>query len=528
MSQTSESQDLHGTWVVLIMASIGMTVIAYNTTAVITIMPNLRSDFDLRPTTLQWVMTIYTISGATLVPIMGRLSDLIGKMKVYLLGVALFALGALAVVVSQDAFLLLLGRLGQGMGAASLFGTSLAVLSAATPESRHPFVLGLWGAMVALGTSLGPIIGGLFAEYLSWRGVFVSDLVLIGLCLVLALQVMRKGYVTISHQSVKFDYAGTASLILLLGPLTFALTRGQNVGWSDPLTLGCLVVALLAGVAFVVIELRIREPLIHLRYFRDRHLLMSALGMMLVGVFMMGLMVYFSLFMQSPDTLALSPAETGAALLPLTVVLFAFSVRGPKMLAPYSPRWPITIGMVALVIGSLLLAQTTNDSTYDGIWWKLVVMGIGMGLTLPLLPQVGLRVLPEQHTGQGSGMINTCLYFGASLGVVLGGMVSAITIRANIGAVLDALPVEAPQREALVATLAHGSATEVQQALAAIEPSTSEMLRSALRAVQDDAYDHTMLALAVVGACGALLAAWLLRGPVPAPHSAARLVEPRS
>jgi len=199
LSQTSESQDLHGTWLVLIMASIGMTVIAYNTTAVITIMPNLRSDFDLRPTTLQWVMTIYTISGATLVPIMGRLSDLIGKMKVYILGVALFALGALAVAVSQDAFLLLLGRLGQGMGAASLFGTSLAVLSAATPESRRPFVLGLWGAMVALGTSLGPIIGGLFAEYLSWRGVFVSDLVLVGLCLVLALQVMRKGYVTISH-----------------------------------------------------------------------------------------------------------------------------------------------------------------------------------------------------------------------------------------------------------------------------------------------------------------------------------------
>ena len=520
-----QTKDLHGTWLVLVMASIGMTVVAYNTTAVITIMPNLQSDFDLRPTTLQWVMTIYTISGATLVPIMGRLSDLVGKMKVYILGALLFGLGALAVTLSQDAFLLLLGRLAQGLGAASLFGTSLAVLSAATPESQRSFVLGLWGAMVALGMSLGPIIGGLFAEYLSWRGVFVSDLILIALCLVFAVHVVRAGYVPLTRQPARFDYAGAVSLILLLGPLTFALTHGESQGWTSPVTLGCLAVALAAGIVFVAIELRIREPLIYLRYLRHPHFLMSALGMMLVGIFLMGLLVYFSLFVQSPDTLALSPVLAGAALLPLTAILFAFSVGAPRILAPYSPHWPVTAGMIALMAGCLLLAGTGNDSTYDDIWWKLMVVGIGFGLTMPLLPHVGLRVLPEAHTGQGSGMINTCLYFGASLGVVLGGLVTAITIRTNIDPVLDALPVDSPGREALSATLTHGSPTELQQALAALDPASSEALRAALRAVQDDAFDHTMLALAAVGAIGALLAAWLLRGPVPAPHSAASLAK---
>jgi MFS family permease len=294
------------------------------------------------------------------------------------------------------------------------------------------------------------------------------------------------------------------------------------------MTLACLAVALVAGVVFVVIEPRTREPLIHLRYFRDRHFLMAALGMMIVGVFLMGLLVYLSLFVQSPDTLALSPILTGAALLPLTAVLFVFSVAGPRILAPYSPHWPVTIGMTALVIGCFLLARTGNDSTYAQVSWKLVVMGIGLGLTMPLLPHVGLRVLPEKHAGQGSGLLNTCLYFGASLGVVLGGLVSAVTIRANIAGVLDALPVASARREALTATLAHGSATEVQQALTALDPATSETLKTALRAVQDDAFDHTMLALAVVGAVGALLAAVLLRGPVPPLHSAERLVEPRS
>lgn len=503
------------------MASIGMTVVAYNTTAVITIMPNLRAEFDLRPTTLQWVMTIYALSGATLVPIMGRLADLVGKMKVYVLGIAIFGVGAFLVILSHGTFLLLAGRLAQGVGAASLFGTSLAVLSAATPESRRGFVLGLWGAMVALGMSLGPVIGGLFAEYLSWRGVFVSDLVLLAVCLILAVRVIRAGYVPLTRRSAPFDYIGAVTLVLLLGPLTFALTYGQDQGWTDPLTLASLAVACAAAIAFAVIEPRLREPLVHLRYFRHRRFLMSTLGMMIVGVFLMGLLVYFSLFVQSPDTLALSPVMAGAALLPLTIVLFVFSVGGPRILGPYSARWPVTIGMLALVVGCLLLAGTSNDSTYDAIWLKLVVVGIGFGLTLPLLPHVGLRVLPEEHTGQGSGLINTCLYFGASLGVVLGGMVSALTIRAHIGIVLAALPVDSSKREALVATLAHGSSNEVQQALVPLDPPTSAALESALRAVQDDAFDHVMLMLAVVGALGAVLAVWLLRGPVPVPHSAA-------
>jgi MFS family permease len=108
-----QREDLHGTWLVLIMASIGMTVVAYNTTAVITILPNLQAEFDLRPTTLQWVMTIYTVAAATLVPVMGRLGDQVGKMRVYLAGIVLFALGALAVAVAGNAFVLLPGGLAR-------------------------------------------------------------------------------------------------------------------------------------------------------------------------------------------------------------------------------------------------------------------------------------------------------------------------------------------------------------------------------------------------------------------------------
>jgi MFS family permease len=524
-----QREDLRGTWLVLIMASIGMTVIAYNTTAVITIMPNLQAEFDLRPTTLQWVMTIYTVSAAALVPVMGRLGDQVGKMPVYLSGIAVFALGALVVVLSDDAFVLLAGRLGQGIGAASLFGTSLAVLSAATPESHRSFVMGFWGAMMALGMSLGPIIGGSFAELISWRGIFVSDLVLSAICLALAVRVARAGYVPDTRVAgARFDYPGAIALVLLLAPAAYALTNGESQGWTNAATLAPLGVALVAAIAFWTIERRAPEPLIHLGYFRHPRFLMATVGVLIAGFLLLGFLVYFNLFVQSPDTLALSPVLAGAALLPLTAVMFVLSVTAPRLLAPYSFHWPVTLGMACLTVACLLLYGTSNTSTYASIWWKLVILGIGFGLTTPLLPRVGLRLLPEDHTGQGSGVINTCLYFGGSLGVVVCGLVAALTVRSRVAAVVDALPADLPGREAVVASLTHASPNEVQQTLFTLAPAAGSALQETLRGVQDDIFDAVMLACALVALMGGLLAGWLLRGPVPPPHSATGLAERRA
>jgi EmrB/QacA subfamily drug resistance transporter len=520
----AKSEDLHGTWQVLTMASIGMFMIAYNTTAVLTILPNLQAEFDLRLTTRQWVVTMYTVSAATLVPVMGRLGDQVGRMPVYLSGIVVFALGALVVALSDDAFLLLAGRLGQGIGAASLFGTSLAVLSAATPDSHRSFVMGFWGAMLALGMSLGPIIGGSFAELISWRGIFVSDLVLSAICLAMAIHVARAGYVPDTRVAgARFDYPGAIALVLLLGPAVYALTHGESQGWTSAATLVPLGVALVAATAFWLIEHRVREPLIHLGYFRHPRFLMATVGVLIADFVLVGFLVYFNLFVQSPDTLALSPVMAGAALLPLTAVMFVFSVTAPRILASYSFHWPVTIGMACLAVACLLLHGTSATSTYASIWWKLIIFGAGFGLTIPLLPRAGLRLLPEEHIGQGSGVINTCLYFGGSLGVVVCGLVAARTVRSRVTAVVDALPADLPGREAVVASLTHGSPNEVQQTLFTLAPAAGSALQATLRTVQDDIFDAVMLTCALAALAGGLLAGWLLRGPVPPPHSAAGL-----
>lgn len=518
-----------GARLVLVMAATCMAVVGYNTTAVVTILPDLKSDFDLTPAGLQWVMAIYTVSSATLVPILGRLGDVTGKMKIFFFGMAIFALGSFAVIVAPDGAVLLAGRGAQGAGAAALFGTSLSVLNAATPEDQRAGVMGIWGAVIGLAISLGPIVGGAFTDYLNWRGIFVADLILLAIAFLIGLRVNKRGYVPERRlPGARLDYAGAVALVLLLGPLSFALSNGESGGWGSPLTLLPLAVAALAAIALAITARRVDDPLIELRYFRHPRYLMAALGMFIAGVALLCFFVFFNIFVQSPAALGLSAIEAGAAVLPLSGMMFVLSVLAPRYLAPISFHWPVSIGMAALAAGFLLLSWTDNTTAYGEIWWKLVFLGIGLGLTFSLLPRIGLRLLPDEHAGQGSGVINTFLYFGATLGSVLGGVAESITVRAGLSDVIAALPAGSTQREGLAQALTHGSPGEVQHLLAGLDPSTSKALADALRGLQDNAFDNAMLVGAAAVLIGTVLALWLLRGPIPPLHSAAALTRPKT
>ncbi len=508
------------------MAATCMAVVGYNTTAVVTILPVLKSEFDLTPTALQWVMAIYTVASATLVPILSRLGDVTGKMKVFFFGMVVFALGSLAVIVAPDGAVLLAGRGLQGAGAAALFGTSLSVLNAATPEDRRASVMGIWGAVIGLAIGIGPIVGGAFNDYLNWRGIFIADIVLLAIAFLIGLRVDKRGYVPDQRRpGARLDYASSVALVLLLGPLSFALSNGESGSWGSPLTLLPLVVAVLAAVALAVTARRVDDPLIELRYFRHPRYLMAALGMFVAGISLFCFFVFFNIFVQSPAALGMSAVEAGAAVLPLSGMMFVLSVTAPRYLAPVSFHWPISIGMAALVTGFLLLSWTNNTTGYGEIWWKLVFLGIGMGLTFSLLPRLGLRLLPEEHTGQGSGVINTFLYFGATLGSVVGGVVHGMTVRAGLSQVIAALPAGSTQRDDLAHALTHGTPSEVQHLLAGLEPPASMALADALRDMQDNAFDNAMLVGAAGALIGTVLALWLLRGPVPPLRSAAALVQ---
>ncbi len=522
------ASDLGGARVVLAMTAICMMVVGFNTTAVATILPNLKSEFDLTPSGLQWVMAIYTVVSASLVTIVSRLGDIIGKMRIFFFGMIVFACGSASVLFSQDAAMLLIGRGAQGAGAAALFGTSLSVLTAATPEEQRAGVTGAWGAIVGLAIGVGPIVGGAFAHYLNWRGVFATDIVLLAIAFVIGVRVARRKYVPDTRlEGAGFDYAGAVAILLLLGPLSFALSNGESNGWGSMLTLIPLAVSAVAVLGLAVTSRRSKDPLVELRYFRHPRYLMAAAGMFFAGFTLFCFFVYFNVFVQSPDAFGYSAIGAGLAILPLSLSMFVLSVTAPRFLAPYSFQWPVVIGMGAMAIGFFLLATTQNSTTFAEIWWKLLIVGVGIGLCFSLLPRLGLRLLPEEHMGQGSGVINAFLYFGATMGSVVGGLAEAITIRSGLSNVIATLPAGSTQREDLAHALAHGTPSQIQQLIAGLDPQTGTALASALRELQDDAFDSTMLVTGVVALAGMILALLLLRGPVPPVHSAVNLTKER-
>lgn len=517
-----------GSRVVLAMTAICMMVVGFNTTAVATILPYLKAEFDLTPSGLQWVMAIYTVASATLVTIVSRLGDITGKMGVFFFGMIVFACGSASVLFSQNAAMLLIGRGAQGAGAAALFGTSLSLLTAATPEEQRASVTGVWGAIVGLAIGVGPIVGGSFANFLSWRGVFATDLVLLAIAFVIGLQVSRRNYVPDTRlQGAKFDTAGAIAIVLLLGPLSFALSNGEARGWDNALTIVPLGVAALAAVGLVYTSRRSDDPLVEFRYFRHPRYLMAATGMFFVGFALFCFFIYFNVFVQSPDAFGYSPVEAGVAILPLSLSMFVISVTAPRLLAPYSFQWPVTVAMGLMACGFLLLTTTSNIDSYAEIWWKLIIVGVGIGICFSLLPRLGLRLLPDEHVGQGSGVINTFLYFGATMGSVVGGLAASLTIRSGLSEAIAALPDGSAQRGDLARALTHGTATQVEQLIAGLDPSTGSTLAKALRDLQDNAFDAAMLMAAIAACIGLVIALLLLRGPVPPLHDAAELTKPK-
>ncbi|SDX56212.1 drug resistance transporter, EmrB/QacA subfamily [Ruegeria halocynthiae] len=525
-SQTDGNSGAGGARMVLIMTAICMMVVGFNTTAVATILPNLKAEFDLTPSGLQWVMAAYTVASATLVTIVSRLGDITGKMGVFFFGMIVFAVGSILALLSQDATMMLIGRGAQGAGAAALFGTSLSILTAATPEDQRASVTGAWGAIVGLAIGVGPIVGGAFAHYISWRAVFATDLVLLAIAFIIGLQVSKRNYVPDMRQAdARFDYAGAIAMIMFLGPLSFALGNGEGKGWGSMFTLVPLAVSGCAVVALVLTSRLSQDPLIELRYFRHPRYFMAAAGMFFTGFTLFAFFVYFNVFVQSPDAFGYSAIDAGSAILPLSVSMFIVSVTAPRFLAPYSFRWPVALGMGFMACGFLLLMTTTNTTSYAGMWWKLVIVGIGLGIGFSLLPRLGLRLLPEEHVGQGSGVINAFLYFGATLGAVIGGLAESITIRRGLSEVINALPAGSSQRTDLAHALTHGTPSQVQQLIAGLNPDTGAQLAKALRDLQDNAFDSAMLVAAIAAFVAMMLALMLLKGPVPPVHSAVDLTK---
>ena len=500
------------TTLIFIAVTASTAAVTYNSLAVITAIPAMKAEFDMSLTMAQWIMNGYTLASAALVAAMGRFGDMFGHVRITVLGMVCFLLGSLSVLFAVDTAIAIVGRVLQGVGAAGILSTSLAILNNAVPEAKRAAAISLWGAVMALGMGLGAAIGGALTA-ISWRAVFAVDVLLVLPALILALRIVLSTRPETVGGRTPIDFAGLVLLILFIGPLTFALTHGQETGWTVIETLLPLAVGIACGVLLIVVERRAKAPLLRLDFFRRRRYVAGTVGMCIAGMNTAIFVYFYVLFAQSPDGLSYTAIVAGLSLLPFSMAMFLFAVGVPRMPAVAGSTWLIAAGMAAMAIGYWFAHRFSSASTFGDTWWPMALIGTGTGLAYALLPGTALRVLAEKDSGQGSGVINTCLYFGLTLGVVFGGIVSAVSLRTSLSAVVARLGLAPTEEERLVQVLVHGSPSAIEAAFERAAASGSIALKQATQTAIESSFGDVMLLGAAIALLGLVLMAWLLRGP---------------
>lgn len=377
-------------------------------------LPQMARDLEVTTTDLQWAMTGYLLSFAALLVAGGRIGDVLGRRRALLVGVALFGLSSLACGLAIDETTIVAARVVQGVGAAILFPTSMAIVSQSFDEATRPRAIGIVVAVSTLGTALGPLVGGVLTDALDWRWVFFIN---VPFSIVATLMILR--YVPESRDESAprhVDVPGVATLAIGIVALTLAIDRGPAWVEDDVAALvGCLVVCALALVAFVVIEMRVANPLIDLPTFRSPAFVMVTLSGCLSN-FLWALSVFVAtLWLQ--EVKDLSPLESGLAFLAMSV---GVAVAGP-LSGRLVKRFDVGLLMALASLVGAVSAFAISFVDELPIWLPVfLVLGLGVGTNYALVNQGTLAAVPRRQAGAASGIAMTAIVIAAALATVIG------------------------------------------------------------------------------------------------------------
>jgi EmrB/QacA subfamily drug resistance transporter len=410
----SAAGDRHKWWV-FVAVSFGIFMVLMDSTIVNIAVPTLMTDLHTTVVGVSWVLNAYNLALAVLFLAMGRFADRYGQKVVFLLGLAVFTALSLASGLSPSVSWMIGFRVAQAVGGAAMLPVSLAILLTVFPRRQHGFATALWGAVGGVAAALGPTLGGLIVEYVSWRWIFFVN-VPIGLVgLLLGLRVLSERRT--AGGAVGTDVAGIVLSAAGLFALTLALIQGGAWGWTSLLIISLFVGASLALAVFLVWELRSSSPLLNPRLFRVRPFAAADLAILAIGVSTTGSV--FLLVIHLVTVAGFSELKAGMLLTPMSATGLVVGPFVGRLIDRVGPRWLAAIGAVFFAIGFFSLAGLRVHPGAASIIWPLIVIGFGIGFTFPSLFSSGMSSLPPQTGGVGSGTLTTARQLGFVLGVAI-------------------------------------------------------------------------------------------------------------
>jgi len=419
-------------WWSLVLLCAAQFMVVLDATIVLVALPSIGAALKFAPQDQSWVITAYTLLFGGFLLLGGRAADLFGRRRLFVIGLALFSFGSLLCALSPSSGLLVAARAVQGFGAAMVSPAALAVLTVLFSEGKERNqVLGIWGALGAIGAAAGLLLGGLLTTTFGWQSIFLVNVPIGVVALSLTPRLLPNDRIAGTLKG--FDLGGAVTLTGGLVLLVYATVGISDHGLLAPLTLlaGGLAIVLLA--AFVWIEAHNAQPLIRLSIFRLRQLTIANVINVLLGATQGGMFYLLTLYMQ--NTLHYSPLITGVAILPVALGVLVFSNIASRFVSARGVKPVMIGGLIAFIVGLLLLTRLPVDGLYlRDLLPTFIIVPIGMGFSFVALTVSAFIGVPAVEAGLASGLINTTGQIGAALGTALLGAIAALQTQAVIAA----------------------------------------------------------------------------------------------
>ena len=425
----------HVSWMVLALLAVVQFMVILDVTVVNVALPSIGSSLGFSLGDLQWVISAYVLFTGGLMLLGGRLADLAGRRRIFLIGLGIFTAGSLASGLATSPTMLIVTRAIQGVGAALLLPSGLSIVTTTYEGHQRAVALAVWGALGAAGAAAGVLIGGVLTSLLSWHWIFFINV---------PIGVIVGGLVlhTIAAQPTRFkfselDLPGATALMGGLAALVLTAQGTADHGWTSAHTVTRGVIATVLLASFTAIELHTLRPLVPPAIWRTRSLVAGASVMLAATGLLVGGFFLNTLYLQ--NVLNASPIETGLAFLPLTLMILVGAHAASNHLPKIGTRTPMVAGLVFAAVGSFLLSRAPVDASYAAdVLPGFIGLGFGIGMTFVAVSVAAMADVKEAVAGLASGMMTTAHELGAAIGVaVLAAVASAGADGASQAQIVD-------------------------------------------------------------------------------------------
>ncbi|HUK94509.1 MAG TPA: MFS transporter [Gaiellaceae bacterium] len=408
-------------WWTLGALSFALFMIMLDNTVVNVALPSIKADLGISQSELEWTVAAYALTFASLLLTGGKLGDLVGRRLIFVIGLIVFTTSSLLCGLSGSAAELIAARAVQGVGAALMMPATLSIITATFAAKERGTAIGVWAGVSAMALAIGPLLGGVITEHISWNWIFYVNVPIGVLGVVAAFVVVPESKDT-SHEQ-RLDLPGLLTSGIGLFALVYALIEANQYGWSSTRILGLFAISAVALGAFVFLEMHQRLPMLDLSLFRNGTFAGANLVAILVTMAMFGIFVFFPLYMQT--LLGWTPIQAGAALVPWTLMVVIFAPVAGKLSDRVGSRWLMAGGMSVVAVCCLLLSTISLHSSFWNLLPAFILGGVGMAFVMTPMSAAAMGAAPVEKAGVASGVLNTFRQVGVALGIGIMGAIVA-------------------------------------------------------------------------------------------------------